>query len=198
MQEPIFIKDFLPQHVLNVLYSYIIIKYTNEDSKFDIQTNSLVGCYKDYLAETILDISTSVVSENVNKKLFPSYSYLRVYDKGSDLPIHVDRPSCEYTVALCVGALPYDVPYDIFVGEADSTSDYKYFDEKRNLIPLKINYKFSMLPNNALIFKGMDSLHWREHCSHDHFITIFLHYVDQEGPYSEYRFDKKQFLGSTV
>lgn len=196
--EPIFIKEFLPKNVLSVLYSYVLIKYTNESTEFDEQTSSLVSCYKDYFAETILDLSTSVVSQNVNKKLFPTYSFLRIYDKGSDLPIHVDRPSCEYTVALCVGALPDDKPYEIFVGEADDSSDYKYFNDKRDLVPLKINYKFPMFTNNALIFKGMDNLHWREKCSHDHFMTIFLHYVDQEGPHSEYKYDKKKFLGSEI
>ena len=57
------------------------------------------------------------------------------------------------------------------------------------------DYKFPMVVNNALIFKGMEKIHWREICNHDHFITVFLHYVDQEGPYKEYKFDKRSDLG---
>lgn len=100
--------------------------------------------------------------------MFPTYSFTRVYDKGSDLPTHNDRPSCEYTVALCLGADPVEKPYEIFVGEEDETSDYKYYDHKGNYQRLKINYKYPMVPNNALIFKGMEDIHWREMCTHDH------------------------------
>ena len=53
-----------------------------------------------------------------------------------------------------------------------------------------------MLPNNALIFKGIEKKHWRETCHHDHFMTVFLHYVDQEGPFKEWKFDKREMLGT--
>jgi hypothetical protein len=194
--EPIFIKEFLPQQILNLTYSYSIIKFSNEAiENIDSQTNSLIGKHGDYLMETLMDMSTPVVEQNVGKKLWPTYSYFRIYDKGSDLKIHTDRESCEYTVALCLGASPVDQPYEIFVGEEDETSDYKYYSDDGEYKRYRIDYKFSMLPNNAVIFKGMDKIHWREICKHDHFITVFLHYVDQEGPYKEYKFDKREMLG---
>ena len=199
--QPIFIKEFLPQQILNLAYSYSIIKFSNEKQlmkDFDIQSNSLIGVYSDYLMETLMDLSTPVVEQNVNKKLWPTYSYLRIYDKDSDLKIHIDRPSCEYTVALCLGADPIDQPYEIFVGEEDETSDYKYYDKKGEYKRYRIDHKFSMIPNNAVIFKGMDKIHWREMCKHDHFMTVFLHYVDQEGPYKEFKFDKRDSLGSPL
>jgi hypothetical protein len=194
--KPIFIKEFLPQQILNLMYSYSVIKFSNQ-KKFNIdsQTNSLISDYGDYLMETIMDISTPVIEQNVGKKLWPTYSFLRVYDKGSDLPIHIDRPSCEYTVALCLGADPVNIPYDIFVGEEDENSDYKYYNNEKEYKKYRIEHKFPMLPNNALIFKGMDKIHWREICNHDHFITVFLHYVDQEGQYKEYKLDKRNMLG---
>ena len=196
--EPILIKEFLPKQVLNILYSYCIFKYSNKNEfEIDSQTSSLAADYGDFLMETILDFSTPVVEQNVNKKLFPTYSYLRVYDKGSDLKIHTDRPACEYTVALCIGADPVNEPYDLFVGEIDESSDYKYYDSKKTYNRYKIDHKFSMLPNNAVIFKGMEKIHWREYCKHDHYITVFLHYVDQEGKYKEEKFDKRHLLGAS-
>jgi len=198
IMQPIFIKDFLPKDILNICYSYSIVKFSNQKKFYiDTQTNSLIGEYGDYLMETIMDMSTPVIEQNVGKKLWPTYSYFRIYDKGSDLKVHTDRASCEYTVALCLGADPVDVPYEIFVGEVDESSDYKYFNEEGEFQRYKINNKFPMLPNNAVIFKGMDKIHWREICSHDHFITVFLHYVDQEGPYKEYKFDKRSMIGSS-
>jgi len=194
--QPIFIKEFLPQQILNLAYSYSIIKFSNQKKfNIDAQSNSLISDHGDYLMETLMDMSTPVVEQNVGKKLWPTYSFFRIYDKGSDLKIHTDRESCEYTVALCLGADPIDQPYEIFVGEEDETSDYKYYNKEGEYKRYRIDHKFPMIPNNAVIFKGMDKIHWREMCKHDHFMTVFLHYVDQEGPYKEFKFDKRQMLG---
>jgi len=195
--KPIFIKEFLPKQILNLIYCYSIIKFSNKRNfQIDSQTNSLIFEHGDFLMETLMDMSTPVVEQNVGKKLWPTYSFFRIYDKGSDLKVHTDRPSCEYTVALCLGADPVDQPYEIFVGEKDDSSDYKYYDDHNNFNRYRIDFKFPMLPNNAVIFKGMEKIHWREKCTHDHFMTVFLHYVDQEGPYKEFKFDKRDMLGA--
>lgn len=197
---PIFIKEFLPPEILNIAYSYSLIKYQNpEFISLDNQSGSLIKENNDFLMETLLDMSTPVVEQNVGKKLFPTYSFFRIYDKGSDLKVHTDRDSCEFTVALCLGADPIDKPYDLFVGEKDDTSDYKYYNSNpKKWEKFRIDHKFSMLPNNAIIFKGIEKIHWREYCEHDHFITVFLHYVDQEGPYKEFKFDKRAAIGLKV
>ena len=195
--EPLFIKEFLPKQILTFLNSYCVLNFSkHRNFETDTQTNSLIGVYANNVMETLLDMSTPVIEKNVGKKLWPTYSYFRIYDKGSDLKVHKDRPSCEYTVALCLGADPVDKPYEIFVGEEDETSDYKYYNEQEEYRRYRIDHKFLMLPNNALIFKGMDKIHWREICTHDHFITVFLHYVDQEGDFKEYKYDKKESLVS--
>ncbi len=194
---PIFIDKFLPDQILNICYSYTMIKYSNHRKiNMDTQANSLISEYSDFLMETIMEASTPVVEQNVGKKLFPTYSFLRIYDKGSDLKVHTDRPSCEFTVALCLGADPISKPYEIFIGEEDETSDYKYYNEQRELARYRIDHKFPMLPNNAVIFQGMDKIHWREVCNHDHFTTVFLHYVDQNGDYKDNKYDKRNLLGA--
>jgi len=197
MMKPIFIKEFLPTEVLNLAYTYCLFKYSNKQFiQFDEQASSLIGEHSDFLMEAILDMSTPVIEQNVQKKLFPTYSYFRVYDKGSDLKIHTDRPSCEYTVALCLGADPIDLPYDIFLGEYDENSVYKYFlDKTKKLSPHRIDFKFPMVPNDALIFQGGNKAHWREECVHDHYMTVFLHYVDQEGKNKDSKYDNRPMLG---
>jgi len=194
--QPIFIQEFLPKDILNIAYSYCLLKYQNKsfiDS--DTQSNSLIKEHSDFLMETLLEASKPVIEKNVSKELFPTYSFLRIYDKGSDLKVHTDRESCEYTVALCLGAEPQDKPYNLFVGERDKESEYKYFSDKNDWERYRIDHKFSMLPNNAVIFQGMEKIHWREYCEHDHFITVFLHYVDKSGPYKEWKFDKRNNIG---
>lgn len=209
--EPIYIKNFLPEVLLNFIYSYCVIHYSSPSSVkidvMDFQTNSLISRYSDPVMETLMDMSTPVIEQNLNKKLFPTNSFFRIYDKGATLPIHIDRTAAEYTVALCIGADPVDMPYEIFVGEKDNTSDYKFFYDRDHHTDLdmagkfgrtKITHKFSMLPNDALIFKGSEKLHWREYCEHDHYVTVFLHYVDQDGPFKDYKFDKREGLGYPI
>ena len=194
--EPIFIKEFLPKETLTVVHSYCLLKYQNPQFlNNDTQTQSFVGEHGDSLMEVLMDLSTPVIERNVGKKLWPTYTYFRIYDKGSDLKTHTDRESCEYTVALCLASDPADKPYEIFIGERDETSDYKYYNTKKEFQRLRIDYKFPMIANNAIIFKGREKLHWREYCEHDHYMTVFLHYVDQEGPYKEYKFDKRNSIG---
>lgn len=196
--KPIFIKDFLPIQLFNFINSYCLIEYSNKNplDLYDSQTGSFISLYANPVMETLMDLSTPVIENNVGKKLFPTYSYFRIYDKGDDLKTHTDREACEFTVALCLGADPVDKPYNIFVGERDDNSDYKYYNEKNKLEGLNIEHKFNMIPNSAVIFKGRDKVHWREHSTHDHFITVFLHYVDQEGPHKNEKYDKRDKLGA--
>tara|TARA_R110000796_G_scaffold31582_1_gene83651 strand:- start:55 stop:660 length:606 start_codon:yes stop_codon:yes gene_type:complete len=196
--KPIFIKDFLPIQLFNFINSYCLIKYSNSNHmNLDQQTGSFIRNYADDVMETLMDLSTPVIESNVGKKLFPTYSYFRIYDKGDDLKTHTDREACEFTVALCLGADPVDKPYDIFVGERDDNSDYKYYNQKTNKLEgLNIEHKFNMVPNSAVVFKGQDKVHWREPSTHDHFITVFLHYVDQEGPHKDEKYDMRDKLGA--
>jgi hypothetical protein len=75
--EPIFIKEFLPKQILNLIYTYSIIKYGNQKQfKTDIQTNALISEHSDYLMETLMDLSTPVIEQNVKKNYFQLILFL--------------------------------------------------------------------------------------------------------------------------
>ena len=194
--KPIFIENFFPEEILKVTYSYLVMKTAaTKEFTYESSSNTIASYYSDSLCETLLDMSTPVVEQNVNKKLYPTYSFARIYDKGSHLPIHVDRGSCEYTVAICIGSQPSDVPYSIHIGKQNKNSTYHYVDQENEEVKLEIEHTFSMSTNNALIFQGLENLHWREKCVHDHFITVFLHYVDKEGEFTAHKYDGRELLG---
>ena len=93
--KPIFIKDFLPIQLFNFINSYCLIKYSNSSHlDLDQQTGSFTRSYGDPVMETLMDLSNPVIESNVGKKLFPTYSYFRIYDKGDDLKTHTDREAC--------------------------------------------------------------------------------------------------------
>tara|TARA_R100001510_G_C7614476_1_gene177088 strand:- start:302 stop:907 length:606 start_codon:yes stop_codon:yes gene_type:complete len=196
--KPIVFENFLPEQIVSVLYNYMILKSANhKDWTNDPgSTKSLIGYYGDTLMETILDMSTSVVAQALNKKLWPSYSYVRVYDKDSYLPVHSDREGSEFVLCLGLGGSPNDKSYPIYIGEIDESQDYVYYDTKNKEVPLKIESKFEMVQNNAILFSGQEKVHWRTKCQHDHFISLFMFYVDQDGKHADQKYDGRTNLGA--
>lgn len=108
-------------------------------------------------------------------KLFPTYSYFRVYHRGDVLDRHTDRPSCEVSLSLCLGyegAKPWPLMVE---GPAGISS-------------------VELAPGDALLYRGIECPHWRETLEGDCTAQVFLHYVDQNGPYAEWKYDKRPGL----
>jgi len=111
-------------------------------------------------------------------KLFPTYSYFRVYRRGDVLAKHTDRPSCEISLSLCLGY------------------------EGQSPWPLKVESpagisSIELAPGDGLFYRGIECPHWRDSMNLDHAAQVFLHYVDQDGPYAEWKYDKRPALPFT-
>ena len=52
----------------------------------------------------------------------------------------------------------------------------------------------SLNPGDGLIYRGCDCYHWREPFAGNHLAQVFLHYVDQNGPNKEWKYDKRPHL----
>jgi PKHD-type hydroxylase len=115
----------------------------------------------------LLGRMTQKISELVGKRLRPSYAYCRIYLNGADLKPHKDRPSCEYSVTL---NLSQTHPWTIYMG-------------KRGII---------QKPGDAVIYKGCEIEHSRNEFDGEEYVQVFLHYVDADGLYSNFVYDKKQ------
>jgi hypothetical protein len=133
--------------------------------------------YADPLTETILFNSLSHIEEVTGKKLHPTYSFSRVYVKGDQLTPHTDRPSCEISVTCHVATKGKSWPIWMHVPGQEPVS-------------------FTLEPGDAVVYKGCDVRHWRDPAVDTEINAQFmLHYVDQSGPYAEYKFDKRTSLG---
>jgi hypothetical protein len=138
---------------------------------------SKYSCYADPLMETILYNSQADVETLTGKKLYPTYSFSRVYVKGDELKPHVDRPSCEISVTCHVASV--GAPWPIWMQA-----------------PGKEPVSFTLEPGDAVIYRGCDVTHWREKAINTDINAQFmLHYVDQNGPNASYKFDRRQALG---
>ena len=54
----------------------------------------------------------------------------------------------------------------------------------------------SLNPGDGLIYRGCDCYHWREPFHGTHLAQVFLHYVDQNGPNAEWKYDKRPRLST--
>jgi hypothetical protein len=138
----------------------------------DRQVPGTPAFYGDPMMEKALRSLVPAIEKASGRKLFPTYSYFRVYKQGDILAPHKDRPACEISVSICLG---YRAPetWPLFVqGPAGA-------------------FGVKLEPGDGLLYKGMECAHWRSAFNGDSATQVFLHYVDQNGPCAEWRFDKR-------
>jgi predicted 2-oxoglutarate/Fe(II)-dependent dioxygenase YbiX len=113
-------------------------------------------------------------------KLFPTYSYARLYNsQDEELKVHRDRPACEISASLTLD-FEGDV-WPIFMGDNE---------DKTNGEEIKMDV------GDAVMYRGMDKWHWRKPYVEGKWqAQVFLHYVDQNGPHAEWKYDKRESLG---
>ena len=144
----------------------------------DTQVDGSKAAYADPLMESLLLYLQPVIEQNTGLQLFPTYSLYRIYSPGQVLAPHKDRPSCEISMTLCLG-------YDY------KGSDYEY--------PIFVDgERFVLYPGDLVCYRGVDLTHWREEfkapASSWH-SQVFLHYVDANGPYADFKYDKRNHIG---
>lgn len=133
--------------------------------------------YGDPFAETLLETLRPAIEEHTGKRLLPTYSFARWYQKGGDLKAHYDREACEYSVSIGI-AWNY----------SNLSEDYEW--------PLFADgIPFVADPGDALLYKGCEVKHWREPLAGNDHLQLFLHYVDADGPYAAEKFDRRLALG---
>jgi len=109
------------------------------------------------------------------KRLLPTYSYARLYATGDELVNHVDRESCEISATITLGFEGDAWP--IYMGDVIN---------KSNASEIKMNV------GDAVLYYGMDKHHWREKYTEGKWqAQVFLHYVDADGKYKDWIYDKR-------
>jgi hypothetical protein len=119
------------------------------------------------------------VADTCGLRLFPTYSYFRVYKHGDILAAHVDRPSCEVSVTISVG-YEADAPWPLWIDQRGS--------------PTAIELE----PGDGMLYRGTQVRHWRDAFSGTEATQLFLHYVDSDGPNCDWKFDRRPTLGNSA
>ena len=142
--------------------------------------------------ERLLEAFLPRMEKETGKKLFPTYAYARLYQKWEELPCHMDRESCEYSATVTLG---FDnTVWPIFVGDRGVLGDLKIVGEEDQNYYVKDVDIVRMDVGDAVIYKGCDQPHWRDKFLGEWQAQVFLHYVDQDGPHTEWKYDKRDCL----
>ena len=167
------VKNFLTKDEILLLKEYCYLKHISNIENFDYGIGPNCDTYFEYdvLMESLLKIKTELVEKETNLKLFPTYSYWRMYTYGSNLLKHKDRPSCEISVSIKIGS--------------DGTK-WPIFME---------NESVELEEGDGVIYLGCEIEHWREKFIGDWNAQVFMHYVDQNGPFKEAKYDFRHQLG---
>ena len=179
------IKNAISYDLANFCFNYLLLKRDAikfmYDNNFiaengmhgtwkDEQVPGVYSIYADHVMETLLVKTLPVMKEKTGLDLLPTYSYARVYEKGSILEKHKDRPSCEVSTTINLGGDLWSI-----------------YIEK-----VKIDLK----PGDMVIYSGCELEHWREPFEGNICGQVFLHYNHAQGPFAKTNlYDKRPLLG---
>jgi hypothetical protein len=141
----------------------------------DEQVPGTPSIYGGVVLDGLMEDLRPVVEHCTGLNLFPTYSYGRIYKKGAELARHMDRAACEVSVSLNLAQTPHEPwPLHLQFGAHD--------------VPVKLR------PGDALLYRGIELPHWREPYTGESMAQVFLHYVDQNGPFADEKFDRRPSL----
>ena len=134
--------------------------------------------YANMAMETLLLKCLPQMEKATGLKLYPSYSYARIYKNGDELKRHKDRFSCEISTTMNLGGDPWNI--------------YLEPSGKEDMKGIKVDLK----PGDMLVYSGCELEHWREKFKGKQCVQVFLHYNNSEtSGAKDNMFDKRLHLG---
>ena len=188
------IKQAINKDLALFLYNYFIMKRqvakTCFDSRFISPFENMLGTwdddqipntyshYSDVAMETLMLKCQPIMEKTTGLKLYPAYTYARIYKKGDTLERHKDRFSCEISTTMNLGG-----------------DDWAIYLEPSGEIGKK-GIKVDLKPGDMLVYSGCELEHWREKFKGKDCVQVFLHYNNKKTPESkDNMFDKRAHLG---
>ena len=160
----------------------------------DDQIPNTYSHYADIAMETLMLKCQPQMEKVTGLKLYPAYTYARIYKKGDELKRHKDRFSCEISTTMNLGGdnWPIYLSPDENVGKPENMGGKKGITTASNAKGIKVDLK----PGDMLVYKGVELEHWREKFKGKECVQVFLHYNNRKTPGSkDNMFDKRPHLG---
>ena len=198
-------KEFFSQKDVNRMVNRIGILGMRNLLTVDPQCPKSLSVYSDPIYSEMQEIYTKKLEYLTGLSLFPTYNYSRIYFPKEILKYHSDRPSCEISLT---GTLSFDTfddkPWRIYIEKSKST---KSFDNTKSVLsnatmsndeirPMQ-GIEVELYPGDILVYRGCELPHWREKFVGVRQIQTFMHFVDQNGPFKDYKYDCRNSLGDS-
>ena len=134
--------------------------------------------YSNMAMETLLLKCQPDMEKATGLKLYPAYTYARIYKKGDELKRHKDRFSCEISTTMNIAG----DDWPIYLEPSGETG--------------KKGIKVDLKQGDMLVYSGCELEHWREKFKGKECIQVFLHYNNRKTRGSrDNMFDKRPHLG---
>ena len=134
--------------------------------------------YSNIAMETLMLKCQPEMEKVTGLKLYPAYTYARIYKKGDILKRHKDRFSCEISTTMNLGG----DDWPIYLEPSGETG--------------KKGIKVDLKQGDMLVYSGCELEHWRNKFKGKECIQVFLHYNNCKTPGSkDNMFDKRLHLG---
>lgn len=175
------VKSAVNKELIDFITQYTLF---DEMQDFNPDGQQVIGAhskYADPAMETMLIYLHTLMEEHTGLELFPTYSFYRVYRPGDELTVHKDRPSCEISCTMCF--------------------NYSYENSNYSWPIFMSGNEINLKSGDLVIYRGCDLDHWREKfqgSDGDWHVQGFFHYVDKNGPYPDYKFDRRNSIGENI
>lgn len=174
------VKNFIPRVFADYLKQVLHTLMVNSSlENGDAQVSDSLCVYGNPAFDTFGFMSTPIVSKVTGKDLSFTYTYARIYLNNAHLLPHFDRPECEHSVSLFLGG-DYTHLWPLWLQRPDKhkTAEMCVLEE-----------------GDAVIYKGNEVYHWRDHFNGVNYYQLFMHYVNKDGLYKDKIFDTRPYLG---
>jgi len=155
-------------------FETILGHYENKDE----QIPDTYSQYGNIAMETLLLKCQPQMEKVTGLKLYPAYTYARIYKKGDILKRHKDRFSCEISTTMNLGG-----------------DDWPIYLEPSGEVGKK-GVRVDLKPGDMLVYSGCELEHWREKFKGKECVQVFLRYNNRKTPGAkDNMFDKRPHLG---
>ena len=156
----------------------------------DEQIPNTYSQYANTAFETLLLKLQPIMEKTTKLKLYPNYTYARIYKPGDELKRHKDRFSCEISTTLNLGGDKWPIYIEPNAKKGGVIEGRGYVSDMTKGV--SVNLK----PGDMLVYKGNILEHWREPFKGNDCAQVFLHYNNSKTKGSkENMFDKRPHLG---
>jgi hypothetical protein len=134
------------------------------------QIPNTYSCYSDIAMETLMLKCQPAMEKATGLKLYPAYTYARIYKKGDVLKRHKDRFSCEISTTMNLGGDDWPIYLEPDSTKGGVKEGIGYVSD--NTKGIKVDLK----PGDMLVYSGCELEHWREKFKGKECVQVFLHY----------------------